>query len=74
MKLVEANLSVRKARDISFHHCRGAVKLVQACLSAEKVRQSGFNHAPWSTCESRGGLFKRQEKIENEVFSTVEVL
>ena len=37
MKLRQASLSVRKAREVRFHHCRGAVKIVQACLSAGKV-------------------------------------
>ena len=36
MKHVQLCLSARKSREISFHHCGGAVKLVQACLCAER--------------------------------------
>ena len=60
MKLVQARLRVRKARESSCHHCRGAVKLVQACFyvrtSSDKV------------------VFTTVHQIENEVFTTVEVL
>ena len=40
MKLVQANFSVRKERESSFHHRGGAVKHVQACLSAKKDGES----------------------------------
>ena len=50
MKLVQANFSVRKERESSFHHRGGAVKHVQACLSAKKDGESSFHYC--------GGLLK----------------
>ena len=37
MKQVQAGLSAREDREISFHRCGGSVRLVQACLGAGKT-------------------------------------
>ena len=37
MKHVLACLSARDDREISFHHCGGAVRMVQTCLCAGKT-------------------------------------
>ena len=44
VKLVQACLSGRKARESSFHHCRSALKLVQALLTTWKVGAGSFNY------------------------------
>ena len=44
MNVVQACLSVMKARESCFHQCLCTVKLVSACLSAAKVVQSHVDH------------------------------
>ena len=56
----EGQLSDKKARESSFHHCAGPVKPVPACFSGRNLSRAQLSPL-WRYCEARAGLFNCQE-------------